>query len=125
MLQCLLIIFSFVFLLAVPIIVYVSKRSRSNQPIGENDACGARIWQEENITHLLAPAQTEVIKVYVHQHDAVAKGDKLFLIEAMKLEYEIVAPNDGYINEVCVLEGDTVKIAAPLCTMTTLHHSVQ
>ena len=125
MFQLFLLIFSFVFMLAVPLIVYVCRRSRSNQPIGEDDECGARIWQEENLTHVLAPAQTEVIQVYVHQYDTVAKGDKLFLIEAMKLEYEIVAPDGGYISEVCVSEGDTVKFAAPLCTMTTLRRSVR
>ena len=41
--------------------------------------------------------------------DKVRKGDVLLIIEAMKLENEVVSPFDGEIKEILVSKGQNVK----------------
>ena len=59
-------------------------------------------------TPLLAPIQGIVLKVNVTAGDEIKKGDVLLIIEAMKLENDIVAPKDGVIKEVKVSKGQEV-----------------
>lgn len=48
---------------------------------------------------------------------AVAKGDALIVIEAMKMEYTMLAPRDGKIADVNVATGENVKSGALLLTL--------
>ncbi len=63
-----------------------------------------------------APMPGLVVKVNVTEGDSVTKGQSLVIIEAMKMENEICAPNDGTITQLFAKEGfsvdkDTVLIA--------------
>ena len=49
-----------------------------------------------------------ILSVKVNVGDAVARGDVLLLLEAMKMENEIKAPADGVVKEILVLEGARV-----------------
>ena len=42
--------------------------------------------------------------------DAVKAGDVLVILEAMKMENDIVAPQDGTVASVSVAKGDTVNV---------------
>ena len=55
------------------------------------------------------------IKVSVGQ--AVKRGDSLFILEAMKMENEIVAPKDGTIASINANKGDTVESGTVLATL--------
>ena len=46
--------------------------------------------------------------------DAVKKGDLLVVLEAMKMENEILAPCDGTVASVAVSQGATVESGATL-----------
>ena len=50
-----------------------------------------------------APMHGRVIEVFVQSGDAVSKGDRLAVIEAMKMQHEILAQIDGTITEVTAL----------------------
>ena len=63
---------------------------------------------EEGTVEVLAPIQGNVINVLVKVGQKVKKGDPLVIIEAMKLENEVAAPNDGEIVEICVQKGNNV-----------------
>lgn len=58
------------------------------------------------------PGNINAVKVTTGQ--AVKKGDLLFLLEAMKMENEIVADRDGKIGQIFVQKGVTVETGAPL-----------
>jgi oxaloacetate decarboxylase alpha subunit len=58
-----------------------------------------------------------VFKVLVKPGDAVAVGQPLVIIEAMKMETEIAAPKAGSVAEVFVREGDAVAVGDPLITV--------
>jgi geranyl-CoA carboxylase alpha subunit len=56
----------------------------------------------------LAPMTGTIAAVRVQPGDAVRKGQCLVILEAMKMEHEIVAPRDGRVASVLVAPGDQV-----------------
>ena len=61
-----------------------------------------------------APMPGNILKVNVTQGQAVKSGDVLCVLEAMKMENEIMAPKDGTVTQVLVSKGATVDTGAPL-----------
>lgn len=55
-----------------------------------------------------APLPGTVLKVLVGEGDKVSKGDKLIVMEAMKMENNITAERDGVIKSIKVAPGTTV-----------------
>ena len=60
-------------------------------------------------SELKSPIQGAVLSVAVKVGDTVTKGQTLLVVEAMKLENEIVSDQDGVISEVLISEGQTVN----------------
>ena len=61
-----------------------------------------------------APMPGNILKVNVAQGQAVKEGDVLVILEAMKMENEIMAPKSGTVTQVLVTKGSTVDTGAPL-----------
>lgn len=61
-----------------------------------------------------APMPGNINAVKVASGQAVKKGDVLIILEAMKMENEIVADKDGKVGQVFVQKGATVDTGAPL-----------
>ena len=61
-----------------------------------------------------APMPGNILKVEVAQGAAVKAGQILVILEAMKMENEIVAPKDGTVAQVVVKVGDKVDTGAAL-----------
>ncbi len=64
-----------------------------------------------------APMPGNVLDVRVSAGDAVKSGDVLVILEAMKMENEIVAPKDGTIASVNCQKGDVVNVGDVFLTM--------
>lgn len=58
---------------------------------------------------ITAPLQGTVLDIPVQAGQAVKAGDILVIIEAMKMENEIVAPGDGTVDTISVNKGDVVR----------------
>lgn len=56
-----------------------------------------------------APMPGNILAVNVSNGSAVKKGDVLMILEAMKMENEIMAPRDGVVASVNVSKGATVN----------------
>ena len=61
-----------------------------------------------------SPMPGNILKVNVAAGQAVKAGDVLVVLEAMKMENEIMAPKDGTVTQVLVSKGSTVDTGAPL-----------
>ena len=55
-----------------------------------------------------APMPGNILNVNVTSGQAVKKGDVMFILEAMKMENEIVAPEDGVVKQILAQKGATV-----------------
>lgn len=61
-----------------------------------------------------SPMPGTILKVNVTPGQMVKEGDVLVILEAMKMENEIMAPQDGTITQVAVAKGSAVETGAPL-----------
>lgn len=57
-----------------------------------------------------APMPGNILDVRVKAGDVVKAGDILVILEAMKMENEILAPQDGTVASVGVNKGDSVNV---------------
>lgn len=64
-----------------------------------------------------AGAAGKVFKLEKNVGDKVAKGDAVLILEAMKMEIPVVAPQDGTVASINVAVGDTVESGALLATL--------
>lgn len=59
-------------------------------------------------TAVKAPMPGTILKVNVTAGQSVNAGDIMFILEAMKMENEIVAPTDGTVSQVVAAKGSSV-----------------
>lgn len=64
-----------------------------------------------------SPMPGTILAVNVQNGAAVKKGDVLMILEAMKMENEIMAPCDGTITSVGVTKGASVNTGELLCVI--------
>ena len=64
-----------------------------------------------------APMPGTILSVNVSNGSAVKKGDVLMILEAMKMENEIMAPCDGTVTSVAAAKGAAVESGTLLCTI--------
>lgn len=64
-----------------------------------------------------AGAAGKVFKVEKKVGDAVKKGDAVLVLEIMKMETPVVAPEDGTVASIEVAVGDSVESGALLATL--------
>ena len=64
-----------------------------------------------------APINGKVARIFVKIGDAVAKGDRLAVVEAMKMEHVLAAARDGVIASVAVGEGQQVSQGALIVSL--------
>ena len=64
-----------------------------------------------------APMAGIVLSVNKNIGDAVKKGDVLVILEAMKMENEILAPCDGVVKAIHVSSNESVESNQPLLTI--------
>ena len=92
----------------------------SAAPVQENKAPAPAAVAKEvpaGGTKVTSPMPGNILKVNFAEGDAVKKGDILCILEAMKMENEILAPVDGKLSAVCVKKGDSVTSGALLFTI--------
>jgi 3-methylcrotonyl-CoA carboxylase alpha subunit len=67
---------------------------------------------------IAAPMPGRVLQLLAREGQRVAAGDRLLVLEAMKMEHRIAAPFDAVVSRVAVGEGDQVAEGAPLVELT-------
>jgi len=85
-----------------------SRRPRATSPVD-----GVR----QQALQLAAPMPARVGRLIAREGMAVRKGDTLLVLEAMKMELPLRAPDDGTVTAVKCSEGDLVQADAVLVEM--------
>lgn len=103
--------------------VSIDRDSKTVQLLYENQKINAKITEPldellksmglENaltpkVSDVKAPMPGLVLQVLVNSGDEVKKGDKIIVLEAMKMENGIKSPTDGIVSEVFVKTGTAV-----------------
>jgi len=64
-----------------------------------------------------APMPGTILDIFVEIGQEVKENEKLLILEAMKMENEIVASKDGKVTGIFVNKGDSVDAGTPLITI--------
>ena len=68
-------------------------------------------------TEVRSPMPGNILQVNVNPGDTVKEGQQLMILEAMKMENEILAPCAGKITSISVAKNSSVESGALLCTI--------
>jgi biotin carboxyl carrier protein len=91
-------------------VVEIESISESNTPKEEIKKTTKPVESKSSdVEKVFAPMQGTITKVSATFGSKVKKGSVLFVLEAMKLENEIIAAKDGTILELHVKAGDKVE----------------
>lgn len=69
------------------------------------------------LVKISAPMPGKILSVKVSAGQEVKKGDVIVILEAMKMENEIVAPQDGVVATVNISSGQSVESGVTLATL--------
>ncbi|WP_321503048.1 acetyl/propionyl/methylcrotonyl-CoA carboxylase subunit alpha [Breoghania sp.] len=64
-----------------------------------------------------APMHGKVIAMLTEEGAEVVRGERLFIVEAMKMEHAVIAPRDGRVERVSAVEGDQVEEGAVIVVL--------
>jgi len=98
---------------AAPAAAPKSEPAAAPAPVAAAPAAPAAKAAGEGQT-VTSPLPGLIIEVSVKEGQAVKAGQKVAVIEAMKMENEIQAPADGTVTAVLVGKGDSVLEGAPV-----------
>lgn len=70
---------------------------------------GAPVAAPADGTNAVCPMPGTILDVKASVGQAVKAGDVLFILEAMKMENDIVSPADGTVKQILVSKGSTVS----------------
>jgi 3-methylcrotonyl-CoA carboxylase alpha subunit len=83
-----------------------------------NTAEPSRRARHHDEAALAAPMPATVVAINVAPGQAVAAGDVLVVLEAMKMELAVAAPHDGTVTAVACRVGELVQPGVPLVELT-------
>jgi len=89
---------------AAPKAVQPAPAPQASAPAGQGEA-------------IRSPMPGTILSVNIQQGASVKKGQILMVLEAMKMENEIICPRDGVVGSVNVQSGVAVDTDALLCTL--------
>jgi acetyl-CoA/propionyl-CoA carboxylase, biotin carboxylase, biotin carboxyl carrier protein len=85
-----------------------TSRSRPNAPKSSRDGTGAAS------PTLRSPLHGTLVRVLVAEGDAVTRGQPICIVEAMKMENDVVAHRDGMLDKLIATAGTTVSVGDAL-----------
>ena len=86
----------------------------TEQPKADSGKSTADVAPQTEGKAMLAPMAGTVLRILVKEGQRVKKGENLIVLDAMKMENEIVADEDGVIRSILVKANDSVESDQPL-----------
>ena len=90
---------------------------RTPAPVAAAPAPAAKPAGGAGSIEVKAGAAGKVFKLEAKVGQAVKRGDAVVIIEAMKMEIPVVAPEDGTVASIDVAVGDAIEAGAVLATL--------
>ena len=56
----------------------------------------------------------KVVEIKIKKGSKIKKGDTLLILEAMKMEHQVLAPNNGKVSDILVSKNQQVENGEPL-----------
>ena len=72
---------------------------------------------EKGSIKVVSPMPGKILGIKANIGQAVKAGEPIVILEAMKMENEIVAPEDGVVASIEVSNGDAVEVSQVLATL--------
>ncbi len=94
--------------------VEIEEVSNTDQAIKQETQKEIKQAPSQNSESITAPMPGTIINVLVKKGEAVKKGQVVAILEAMKMENEIVAPVDGVVEAISVDKGQNVNLGDDL-----------
>ncbi|MEE2775307.1 MAG: biotin carboxylase N-terminal domain-containing protein, partial [Acidobacteriota bacterium] len=97
-----------------PLALFEHDRSVKASVAGDEDERLAGLTAPDGSVGVPAPIQGTIVEVFVSEGDKVHQGQLLVVVEAMKMEHEIVADRSGFVRRVAVVAGDVMASGHPV-----------
>jgi len=94
---------------------------KHNDFLDENEILSSSV-QGVNGNNLFAPMPGKVLKINVKEGEKVKRGTVLLVVEAMKMENNIVAGTDAIVEKLNVSEGEMVDTDKQLILLNNLNN---
>lgn len=88
---------------------------------GDSAPAAPVVGDPANSMPVAAPLAGNIFKVLVKPGDRIAEGQKIMVLEAMKMETDVSTPEAGIVTEVLVKEGDAVTVGQTLLNVEPAH----
>jgi len=99
-------------------VVSAPKAVEKSAPVASAPVASApQVAAKEGNVAVSAPMPGKILAVKAKEGDSVKAGDVLLVLEAMKMENDIVAPQDGVVASINVKVGDSVESGAKLASL--------
>jgi len=92
-----------------PLALFDYDRSVKAAQFGDTSDVSPTSPEFDDLVGLPAPMQGTIVSISVSEGDAVHKGQRLVVLEAMKLQHELVADRSGLVGRLVVSKGDVVQ----------------
>lgn len=102
---------------SAPAVQQTSSPAPSPQPAAQTAPAAAPAAASGSGKAIVSPLPGVIISVDVKEGQAVKRGQKLAVIEAMKMENEILSDCDGTVTAIHVAKGDSVLEDAKIVTI--------
>lgn len=89
----------------------------NNSPASKNTSSGDSGDRAEAGMSVTAGTSGKIWKISTQKGEMLKKGDTILILEAMKMEIPVVAPEDGRLERILVSEGDTVEAGQIVAVM--------
>ena len=97
--------------------VVVEEGASTGAPVAAKAPAAPKAGGAAGSIKVEAGAAGKIFKVEASVGQAVKQGDAVIILEAMKMEIPVVAPEDGTVASIDVAVGDTVEAGAVLATL--------
>lgn len=92
-------------------------KAEVKQPVNTPKPAAAPKSSATGSVQVKSPMPGKILSIKANPGQQIKKGDVIMILEAMKMENEIVAPSDGTVASIDVISGQSVEAGNLLATL--------